>query len=217
VPFRGVFGQLLWVWSVIAAVVFGLVVLLLLFAVLRNRAARRANLPFKASKNTALEGGYVVLLTLVVGFLVYGSFLANAKEHDGVGLAASQVRDPVTVNVTAFQWCWDFAYQQAPVHATGSCSTGSYPTVVVPAGQPVVFNLTSHDVIHSFWLPDFAAKRWVWPDHVNKLRLVFPQQVVFRGRCAEFCGTHHTTMDFFVRVVSPAQYQQFLAGGEIPA
>jgi len=201
----------------IAAVVFGLVVLLVLFAMLRNRAARRSDLPFKASKNTALEVSYVVLLAVIVGGLVYGSFRANAGDHDGAGLASAQARDPVTINVTAFQWCWKFDYQQSPAHVTGSCSTGSYPTVVVPAGQPVEFNLSSHDVIHSFWLPDFAVKRWAWPDHVNPLRMVFRQEGLFRGRCAEFCGTHHTTMDFFLRVVSPAQYQQFLAGGGIPA
>jgi cytochrome c oxidase subunit 2 len=77
----------------------------------------------------------------------------------------------------------------------------------------VEFHITSHDVIHSFWLPDFAIKRDAFPDHVNTLRMVFPHEGRWRGRCSEYCGTHHVTMDFFVRVVSPAQYQQLLHSG----
>src|SRR5947209_16066305 len=99
------------------------------------------------------------------------------------------------------------------VRVTGECSTGDFPTVVVPAGQPVEFDLTSQDVVHAFWLPDFAAKRDAYPDHINTLRMVFPQQGRWRGRCSEYCGTHHVTMDFYVQVVSPAQYQQFLHSG----
>jgi cytochrome c oxidase subunit 2 len=63
------------------------------------------------------------------------------------------------------------------------------------------------------WLPDFAAKRDVYPDHVNHLRLTFDHAGRWRGRCSEYCGTHHVTMDFFVRAVSPQDYQQFLNSG----
>lgn len=216
-PFRGVFDQLMGIWSTIAAVVFGLVVAVLLFAVVRNRAARRASPLFRASQNHPLEGLYVALLAGVVAALVFGSFTANSREHDGTGLAAAATPAPVQVTVTAFQWCWDFAYQGTPVHVTGTCSAGHYPTLVVPEGQSVELSLVSRDVIHSFWLPDFAAKRWVWPDHQNTLRIMFPRRGQWRGRCAEYCGVHHMTMDFFVRVVSAAEYQQFLHNGGVMA
>ncbi|PZS39507.1 MAG: cytochrome c oxidase subunit II [Pseudonocardiales bacterium] len=212
-PFRDVFDQVLGIWSVIAAVVFGLVIAILLVAIVRNRIKRRPTLPFVASKNTPLELGYVVVLGVIAAGLIVGSFLANSRLHDGVGLAATATPPAARINVTAFRWCWDFAYQAAPVHVTGECAPGDVPTVVVAAGQPVEFDITSRDVVHAFWLPDFAVKRYAYPDHVNTLRMVFPRQGRWRGRCAEYCGTHHVTMDFYVKVVSPAQYQQFLHSG----
>jgi cytochrome c oxidase subunit II len=214
VPFATVFGQMLTVWSVIAATVFVLVTGTLLVAIVRNRAKRRETLPFRTSKNTPLELGYVAVLGVIVAGLVTGSFLANSRLHDGRGLApAAKTTTAARINVTAFRWCWDFAYQAAPVHVTGRCTNGAFPTVVVPAGQPVEFDITSRDVVHGFWLPDFAAKRLAYPDHVNTLRMLFPQQGQWRGRCSEYCGTHHVTMDFYLRVVSPAQYQRFLHSG----
>ncbi|MFN2536496.1 MAG: cytochrome c oxidase subunit II [Pseudonocardiaceae bacterium] len=215
VPFRNVFDQALAMWSAIAAIVFFLVSIILLGAIARNRANRRDTLPFQASKNTPLELGYVVALALIVGGLVFGSFLWNSRLHNGVGLAQAETAPAARINVTAYRWCWEFAYQASPVRVTGECSTGDFPIVVVPAGQPVEFDLTSRDVVHAFWLPDFAAKRDAYPDHVNTLRMVFPQQGRWRGRCSEYCGTHHVTMDFYVQVVSPAQYQQFLHSGGV--
>ncbi len=220
-PFRDVFDQVFRVWSVIAAVVFGLVCIILVLAIVRNRAKWRQKLPFRAHKNTPLELGYVVLLAGIAGALVYGSFRANAVLHDGVGLGSgvsltkAATTSPATrIDVTAFRWCWDFRYRAAPaVDVTGQCTTGSYPTVVVPAGQPVEFDITSRDVIHGFWLPDFMTKRLAYPNHVNTLRMVFPREGQWRGRCYEYCGTHHVTMDFYVRAVSPAKYQQFLQSG----
>lgn len=213
-PFRNVFDQALTWWAAIAAGVFFLVCVILLGAIAINRATRREKLPFSASKNTPLELGYVVALALIVGGLVFGSFWWNSRLHNGVGLARAEATSPAArINVTGYRWCWQFAYQSAPVTVTGQCTTGDFPTVVVPAGQPVEFDLTSGDVVHAFWLPDFAIKRDAYPDHVNTLRVMFPQQGRWRGRCSEYCGTHHMTMDFYVQVVSPEQYQQFLHSG----
>ena len=214
-PFRSVFDHWFVLWSAIAAGVFVLITGVLVVALLRNRAGRRARPAFRASSNNVVEGGIVVLLACAAGFLVWGSLTANSEVDGGVGLAADPSGpEPVTISVEAFRWCWRFDYQQAPIERTGTCANEqSFPTVVVPAGQPVEFDLTSRDVVHSFWLPDFAAKRDVYPDHVNTLRMTFPHEGRWRGRCSEYCGTHHMTMDFYVRVVSPEQYQQFVASG----
>lgn len=212
-PFRTVFDQVLTLWAAIAAGVFVLVTGILVVAIVRNRAKRRDKLPFRTSENNLLELGYAVALGGVVAFLVFVSFQANSRLNGGEGLAESETTPAARINVTAFRWCWDFAYQGTPVTVTGECTTGTFPTVVVPAGRPVEFDITSDDVVHAFWLPDFAAKRDAFPQHVNTLRMVFPQEGRWRGRCSEFCGTHHVTMDFYVRAVSPAEYQQFLQSG----
>ncbi|RCW46090.1 cytochrome c oxidase subunit 2 [Halopolyspora algeriensis] len=212
-PFSTVFDQLFTVWAAIAGGVFVLVTGIVLVAVLINRAKRRRKLPFRASENKPVELGYVVVLAGIVAALFYGSYQANSALNHGKGLAAETTTPAARIDVTAYRWCWDFAYQSAPVTVTGTCTTNDFPTVVVPAGQPVEFNLTSRDVVHAFWLPDFAAKRDAYPDHVNTLRMVFPEEGRWRGRCSEYCGTHHVTMDFYVRAVSPAEYQQYLDSG----
>lgn len=225
-PFANVFSQLFTTWSVIAGVVFALVTGILLVSVVLNAAKRREKPLFRASANTPVEVTYIVVLTGVAAALVVGSTMANARLHDGEGSEqvagaapqhegdgagqAERASSVARIDVEAYRWCWDFAYRDAPVRVTGECTSGELPTVVVPAGQPVEFNMTSRDVVHAFWLPDFAAKRDVNPDHVNTLRMTFPEEGQWRGRCSEFCGTHHVTMDFHVRAVSPEEYQEYL-------
>ena len=217
-PFRGVFDHLLTVWAAIAGGVFVVVTGLLVWAILHNRARKREHLPFAASENNKLEIGYAVVLGAVAAGLVTGSFIGISRLDQGEGLTPAEAGPAATrINVTAFQWCWDFAYQEAPVRVTGTCTTGDFPTVVVPAGRPVEFDITSRDVVHAFWLPDWAAKRDAYPDHVNTLRMVFPAEGRWRGRCSEYCGVHHVTMDFYVRAVSPAEYDRFLASGGMSA
>lgn len=211
-PFHDVFDSVLVCWASIAAGVFVLVGAVLLTAIVLNRAGRRNVLLFRATKNTRLEIGYAVLLAAVSGALVFGGFAANAKLDDGAG--TTRADGPAErINVTAYRWCWDFAYQSAPVRVTAECRGQNFPTIVVPAGRPVEFALTSRDVVHAFWLPDFAAKRDAYPDHENTLRMVFPREGQWKGRCSEYCGTHHVTMDFYVRVVSPDEYQRYLHSG----
>lgn len=216
-PFSKVFDQVLTVWASLAAAVFVLVTGILAWASVRNRQGRREALLFRRSENKPLELGYVVLLAAITGILVAGSFVTNSWLDDGRGLAGSPSAQPARIDVTAFRWCWEFRYEATPVTVTGECRKGNFPTLVVPAGKPVEFSITSRDVVHAFWLPRFAAKRDAYPGHVNTLRMVFPREGRWRGRCSEFCGTYHWTMDFYVRAVPPAEYQQFLeSGGELP-
>jgi cytochrome c oxidase subunit 2 len=153
----------------------------------------------------------VVLLAGVAGFLVYFTASANGRETRSQAPATlPSAPPPVPVAVNAFQWCWEFRYADAPVTVTGACEQGRYPTVVVPAGRPVQFRLASRDVVHSFWIPALNAKMDAFPDHVNNLTMTFDQPGEWLGRCAEYCGTYHTTMDFHIRAVPPEEYQRWL-------
>lgn len=215
-PFSTVFAEVLRLWGWIAGVVYALVTGTVLVAVLVNQEKWRKNHPFQTAKNTPLELTYAVLLAVVAGALVYGSWVANTRLHDGQGLAEHSGPAPaVRLRVTAYRWCWDFGYQVPRVRRTGDCRTGDFPTAIVPAGQPVQFDITSQDVVHAFWLPDFAVKRDAYPDHDNTLRMVFPKPGRWRGRCSEYCGTHHVTMDFYVQAVPPDEYQRFVHSGGV--
>lgn len=202
--FEQVFQHVLSVETAIAGLVFVLVLAGLAVAVLRRRSGAGREPSDRATRNL-LEWAYVVLLAAVAGFLVYFTATANAHEHHAPGPGATRVA------VTAYQWCWRFRYPGQPVTVNGACTTGRYPTMVVPTGRPIDITLTSQDVIHSFWVPGLAVKVDTYPDHTNTLTLSFARPGRWLGRCAEFCGTYHTTMDFYLRAVSPDQYRQWLA------
>ena len=69
------------------------------------------------------------------------------------------------------------------------------------------FNLTSTDVIHSFWIVPFEFKRDVIPDHPNHFEVTPTKTGTFIGRCTELCGLYHSRMLFRVKIVTPAQFQ----------
>jgi cytochrome c oxidase subunit 2 len=145
----------------------------------------------------------VVVLAGIVGFLVFSSFTANAREFP-------DPKPALRVQVTAFQWCWRFHYVGQPVTVTGQCQDGSLPTLVLPAGRPVELDVTSVDVIHAFWLPVLDFKMYAYPGHTNTFTTTLTRTGRWIGRCAQLCGLYHYQMDFWVQVVSPAAFNQFL-------
>jgi cytochrome c oxidase subunit 2 len=71
--------------------------------------------------------------------------------------------------------------------------------------------MTSRDVIHSLWVPRLRYKRDIFPHHVNTFTLTVDREGRWVGRCGEFCGDRHHTMDFWFKAVSPAAYDKWLA------
>lgn len=190
----------------IAIGVFALIFVAVLFAVLRFR--RRP--PERAARwheNNPLELGYAVLLACVVAFLLYVSFSA---EHQVDAVSAHQ-RPSVTVDVTAAKWEWTFQYPAYGISERSGTVGRQVP--VVPANQPVRFNLTSPDVIHAFWIPGLAYKHDAIPGSIQRITLSFPHTGLFSGQCAEFCGLRHADMVFTIRVVSAAQFAAWARSG----
>jgi cytochrome c oxidase subunit 2 len=88
------------------------------------------------------------------------------------------------------------------------------PELVLPAGASVRFDMTSLDVIHSFWIPGFRFKRDVFPDQETSFQVDVGERTGFwenTGVCAEFCGLDHTSMRFSVRIVTPEEFDAWLA------
>ena len=100
----------------------------------------------------------------------------------------------VTIDVQGFQWQWQFHYRDEDVTVTGV--PDRTPVMVLPVDETVRLVLTSRDVIHSFYVPDFLFKRDVIPDGQEPVR---PRRREGRARtagyCAEFCGLDHAAHD----------------------
>jgi cytochrome c oxidase subunit II len=110
--------------------------------------------------------------------------------------------DTLDVYVTAKQWMWRFTYPDG---------SGSIATLYVPAGRPVKVILTSRDVIHSFFVPDFRVKQDAVPGRFTTAWFTVREPGVHQILCAEFCGTSHSTMRGEVVALAPEDYTRWLA------
>lgn len=191
-------SDLFWLTLVLAAVVFILVESLIVYSALRFR--RRAPLPSieppQVHGNTRLE----VMWAIVPAFILIGLFAVSART-----MTALQEAPPnaMRIGVTARQFQFDFTYlDRGGVRSSGELR--------LPVNQPVIFEITSVDVIHSFWIPELQGKLDAIPGRVNKL-VVTPDVVrSYRGVCAELCGAGHANMLFRVEVVNEADFNQWL-------
>jgi len=195
------------VWNVfliIALVIGALVAVLVAIVVIRFR--RRGNtLPPQVREHIPLEIGYTAVPLAIVGGL-FALTVVTTKAIDEVGGDVDLV-----VEVVAFQWQWEFDYPDSGVQVIGTEHV--IPELVLPAGASVRFDMTSRDVIHSFWIPGFRFKRDVFPLQTTSFQVDVDERTGFfenSGVCAEFCGLDHSSMLFSVRVVSPEDFQQWL-------
>jgi cytochrome c oxidase subunit II len=202
----------LWTSSVIAALAVGALVWGLIFWCIVRYHKRGDELPVQTRYNLPIEMIYSVVPFLIIAVLFFYTVQAqNTVDR----LTPSPA---VTVNVVAFKWNWQFVYEDANAKAadgTQVSTTGDsdyIPVLVVPTGETIRFVETSRDVIHSFWVPDLLFKRDVFPGNVvNKFQVNIDTPGAYVGRCAEFCGTYHSQMNFELRAVSPTDYQRFIA------
>ncbi|GAC1567340.1 MAG: hypothetical protein NVS2B3_04960 [Vulcanimicrobiaceae bacterium] len=189
-------------WSGIgvAAVVYGLIAWCLIRY--RKRTTDR-ELPVQFRRNDRMELVYTGVPILMVVALF---FMSDAAERHVETIAA---HEDVVVDVTGFRWSWRFEYPKLGVSVAGE--RGRPPEFVLPIDETTRLNVTSVDVDHSFWVPDFLFKR----DAIPGLRNVFdwtPKKLgTYRGECGEFCGLDHATMSFAVRVVSHDAFVRWAA------
>jgi cytochrome c oxidase subunit 2 len=193
----GLYHLMFW----IAIGVGGLVLGLILYSVVRFRR-RNEDLPKQTRYHLPLEITYTVIPVLIVLFLFGATYRV---EHRVDHLSP----DPVlTVDATAFQWQWRFTYPQYGITIIGTPT--SYPTFVVPVGGPVRIELRAQDVIHAFFVPRFLFKRDAIPGRLNEFDLTIPLPGRFYGECAEFCGLNHADMGFYVRAVTPDEFDRWV-------
>jgi cytochrome c oxidase subunit II len=190
------------VFLYLAAVVFVVVSGLLVWSMLRYRR-RNDELPKQTHGNNALELTWTAIPTVLVLILFVVTIQAQNKA------TKPAARPALSIDVTAFQWSWRFAYEHTPVIIVGG--SGNIPEMVLPVGQPVRIKLTTGDVVHSFYVPQALFKRQAIPGITNEFDFTFDKTGLYHGQCTQFCGLAHTDMIFRVKVVTQAEYQRWLA------
>jgi cytochrome c oxidase subunit II len=190
-----VYTSIFWIAMVVLVVVGGLLV----YAALRFRR-RDDREPAQIHGNPRLEILWTAIPVVIVGFL----FVRTALRMDYVrnGPPPQQV-----IQVTGIQWAWSFKYPN------GKSSIG---TLTIPAGQVVRLQVTSKDVLHSFWVPRLGGQIYAKPGFQNNGWIEASQPGTFYGQCNELCGVSHWAMTLEVNAVSADQYQAFLSGAAPP-
>lgn len=186
-----------WTAAAVGVVIWALVV----FSVLRYRR-RNDDLPSQGRENIPLEIAYTVAPLVIVAVL-FGFTMVTQQRVTALS------DDPdVVVDVTGFQWSWQFDYPEEGVSVL-SDGVGA-PRMVLPVGSIVRFRLETTDVNHSFWVPKFLVKRDLIPNVDNEIDVTVVEAGEWVGRCAEFCGLDHYRMRFEVAAVPEVEYQRWL-------
>lgn len=147
--------------------------------------------------NTRLEITWTVLpLFLVMAFAYLGA--ANLAETRRVD------PDAMIVKVRGIQWSWSFEYPV--VNGVSVISDELH----LPKGKQVLLRMTSSDVIHSFWVPEFRVKQDLVPGRITELRVTPIREGNYKVRCAELCGTSHAYMEKPVVVSSKADFDTWM-------
>lgn len=194
------------VWRIflIAGAIVGLLVYgLLVFALIRYRR-RDDLLPRQVHNRIAVELAYTLLPVLVIAGLL-------AVTLEGIDDTDAVIADPdLVIDVTGSQWRWSFDYQDLAIDGDGDLT--DVPELVLPTGSSVRFNVMSDDVIHSFWVPGFFFKRDLIPGEVQSFDVDMGDRTgTWTGKCAEYCGLNHFSMQFTLHILTPAAFETWVA------
>jgi cytochrome c oxidase subunit 2 len=205
-PAASVIATNSWILFGLAAAGCLLVFGLLLYALWRRPPAEAAPnrergdvvVDHRRVSSTAWIVGGGIIMPAVILVIVFGL---------GVGTLNAQpshaAPGDAQISVIGHQWWWEVYYPAGDFYTANE--------IHIPVGQDVAIQLTTADVIHSFWVPELAGKLDLIPGQTNTLVLHADQAGDYRGQCAEFCGVQHALMAFLV-VAQPAdQYAAWLS------
>lgn len=179
-----------------------------------RRRKGETGLPAQLRYNMPIE----TLFTVIPLILVLGFFAFTARDMTAIG--AKTENPDVHIEVIGKQWSWDFNYVDENVYDSGIQAqfTGTeenifdtLPTLYLPVNKSVQIDLSSRDVIHSFWVVDFLYKKDMIPGITNEIYFTPLKEGTYVGKCAELCGEYHSMMLFNVKVVSQAEYDSRMA------
>jgi len=191
------------VFTVISVPVIAMVVAIAVYSLIAWRSGSKEppsedGPPIRS--NTPVQVAWITVSSALVLFLLFWGLAelgaATAKAAPGA----------MVVNVTGQQWVWSFQYPGTPVESN---------ELVLPVNQPVVLDVTSVDVVHGFWIPNFGVKLDANPGEVTQVVVTPTETGSFVIRCAELCGLYHAYMDSTVKVVSWSAFEAWMSAGGV--
>ncbi|MEI4550661.1 cytochrome c oxidase subunit II [Pseudoalteromonas spongiae] len=205
--------------------VIGLVVFAIMFwAIIHHRKSKGA-VPAQFHESTKIE----ILWTAIPFVILIGMAVPATKTLIAM---EDTTKADLTIKVTGSQWKWHYEYLDHDVSFYSVLSTPREQItnqdqktetylldvdkpLIIPKGKKVRFLMTSDDVIHSWWVPEFAVKKDANPGFINEAWTKVNEAGIYRGQCAELCGKDHGFMPVVVEVKEPAEFEQWLANAQL--
>lgn len=210
----------LWICVWIGVVVFGAMA----YSMIKHRKSK-GSVPAKFSHSTLAE---VVWTVIPFGILVT---MAVPAANTLVRMEDTSDAE-ITVKITGHQWKWEYEYLESGVRIISSLdpdsrqaaalNSGIDPNtvdnyllevdnpLVLPVDKKIRFVLTASDVIHAWWVPEFAIKKDAIPGFINDMWTKIDEEGIYRGQCAELCGRNHGFMPIVVHATSESEYEDWI-------
>ena len=216
---KEVFGLhmlIFWICVAIGIVVFG-VMFYSMFAFTKKKNPN----PSTFHENTKVELAWTIVPFLILVLMAIPASNTLTKIYDDTA-------GDINIQVIGYQWKWEYRYLEDNIGFFSNLSTdqdeidnntpkGEHyleevdEPVIIPVGKKIRFLITANDVIHSWWMPDFAIKQDAIPGFINTAWTIVDKPGTYRGKCTELCGKNHGFMPIVVKVVPQDEYDIWVA------
>ena len=207
--------QIFWVCAAIGVVVFGV----MFYSMFMHRKSKGA-VPAKFHESTLVEIIWTVIPCVILVAMAWPATTTLIEMYD-------TSESEVDIKITGYQWKWRYEYIGEDIDFFSSLTTPKDEIynkaeknenyllevdneLVIPVGKKVRFLITANDVIHSWWVPDFAVKKDAIPGFINESWTRINEPGIYRGQCTELCGKDHGFMPVVVRAVEEEEYAAWL-------
>ena len=206
---------IMWICVWIGVVVFGI----MFWSLWKYRKSSGA-IAAKFDDHFWVEIAWTIAATVILVGMAIPSTSVMIKAYD-------DTEGDVNIMVTGYQWKWQYTYLEEGVSFFSNLATSQEEInnalpkgefylsevdepLVIPINKRIRFLITGNDVIHSWWVPDFAVKQDAVPGFINTAWTIVPKPGIYRGACTELCGLGHAFMPIVVRAVEQEEYEAWI-------
>jgi cytochrome c oxidase subunit 2 len=211
----------MYIMFIVAVAVFGAMTI----SIIKHRKSKGVT-PATFHESTAVEVVWTIIPFIILIVLALPAARTLIAQED-------DSNSELTIKITGYQWRWHYEYPDSGVGFFSALSEESRNArvlgsgidvttvenylldvdkpLVIPVDTKVRLLLTANDVLHSWWVPDFAIKKDAVPGFINTMWTKVNETGTYRGQCTELCGRDHGFMPVVVKVVEKGEFDQWLA------
>lgn len=199
------------------ALIFVIVAGVLVWSFVRHRRAHPADYSHGSRGSIAAVLGFVAAVVFVVDGNLFVRTLIDLHEYVWDFGRAEATPGAVRIEVNAHQWSWVVRYAGADGRFNTPDDVVAVDLIHVPLGVPVILQLSSSDVIHSLYLPNFRVKQDAVPGMITRMQFQARVAGDYEIACAQHCGANHYKMRGVLSVLPPDAWRAWLATAEADA